>query len=99
MASGRNWISGTGLLCRQNRQERETGRQPVRAVVYDRFGPTDVLRLDDVKRPIPGESEVLVKTYATTVAIEDVGMRASPGLNGFTKPRKPILGFYSSRRG
>jgi NADPH:quinone reductase-like Zn-dependent oxidoreductase len=39
----------------------------VRAVVYDKYGPPDVLRLDDVERPVPTEDEVLVKIHATTV--------------------------------
>jgi NADPH:quinone reductase-like Zn-dependent oxidoreductase len=47
-----------------------------------------------VEKPAPRDNELLIKNYAATVAIEDVGMRASPGLNGFTKPKKPILGFY-----
>jgi NADPH:quinone reductase-like Zn-dependent oxidoreductase len=35
---------------------------------------------------------VLIKIYATTVVKEDPDMRASPGFNGFLKPRHPILG-------
>jgi hypothetical protein len=34
---------------------------PMRAVVYDRYGAPDVLRLDDVERPVPEDDEVLVK--------------------------------------
>jgi NADPH:quinone reductase-like Zn-dependent oxidoreductase len=40
----------------------------VRAVVYDKYGPRDVLRLEDAERPVPTEDEVLVKIHATTVA-------------------------------
>jgi NADPH:quinone reductase-like Zn-dependent oxidoreductase len=33
----------------------------MRAVVHDRYGPPEVLRLEDVPRPVPNEDEVLVK--------------------------------------
>ena len=66
----------------------------MKAIVYPKFGPPDVLELQEVAKPIPKDDEVLVKIVATTVAAEDPGMRQSPGLNGFGKPKKPILGFY-----
>ena len=64
------------------------------AIVYTKFGPPDVLHLNEVEKPAPKDDEVLIKIFATTVAAEDPGMRAAPGLNGLGKPKKPILGFY-----
>lgn len=66
----------------------------MKAIVYTKFGPPNVLELKEVAKPAPRDNEVLIRIHATTVAAEDPGMRRSPGLNGFTKPRKPILGFY-----
>ncbi|HSL31515.1 MAG TPA: NAD(P)-dependent alcohol dehydrogenase [Anaerolineales bacterium] len=66
----------------------------MKAVVYTKFGSPNVLALKEMAKPVPGDNEVLIRIHATTVATEDPGMRRSPGLNGFTKPRKPILGFY-----
>lgn len=66
----------------------------MKAIVYTKFGPPNVLELKEVAKPTPKDNEVLIRIHATTVAAEDPGMRRSPGLNGFTKPRKPILGFY-----
>jgi len=66
----------------------------MKAIVYTKFGPPDVLQLKQVEKPTPRDNEVLIRNYATTVAAEDPGMRASPGLNGLRKPRKSILGFY-----
>jgi NADPH:quinone reductase-like Zn-dependent oxidoreductase len=64
----------------------------MKAIVYTKFGPPEVLHLQEVEKPSPKANEVLIKIYATTVAKEDPDMRASPGFNGFLKPRNPILG-------
>ncbi len=68
----------------------------MKAIVYTKFGPPDVLQLKEVEKPAPKDNEVLIRIVATTVAAEDPGMRNSPGLNGLGKPKKPILGFYLS---
>jgi NADPH:quinone reductase-like Zn-dependent oxidoreductase len=76
----------------------------MRAVVYDTYGPPDVLRLEDVARPVPGEDEVLVKVHATTVNRFDTATREAnrrSGLvtsflsrlvSGVRRPRQRILG-------
>ena len=47
----------------------------MRAVVHDRYGPPEVLRLEDVDRPVPGPGDVLVRVRATTVNQTDCHMR------------------------
>ena len=37
----------------------------MRAVVHDRYGPHEMLRLEEVERPTPKEDEVLVRVHAT----------------------------------
>lgn len=64
----------------------------MKAIVYTKFGPPDVLQLQEVGKPTPKANEVLIKIHATTVVKEDPDMRAAPGFNGFLKPRNPILG-------
>src|ERR1700680_1320177 len=76
----------------------------MRAVVYDRYGPPDVLRLEDVERPVPAEDEVLVRVHATTVNRFDAATREAnrrSGLaisllsrlvSGIRRPRHRILG-------
>jgi NADPH:quinone reductase-like Zn-dependent oxidoreductase len=64
----------------------------MKAIVYTKFGPTEVLHIQEVEKPGPKANEVLIKIVATTVVKEDPDMRASPGFNGFLKPRHPILG-------
>ena len=64
----------------------------MKAIVYTRFGPPDVLQAAEVAKPVATENQVLIKIYATTVVKEEPDMRASPGINGLFKPRHPILG-------
>jgi len=69
----------------------------MRAVVHDRYGPPDVLRLEEVERPVPGHDEVLVKVRATTVNRTDCHRRAAEPflwrlLAGLRRPRRQILG-------
>ena len=69
----------------------------MRAVVYDRYGPPEVLRLEEVERPVPGEDEILVKVHATTVNRTDCRWRsAKPFLTryfiGLLRPKRKILG-------
>ena len=54
----------------------------MRAVVYDRYGPPDVLRLEDVERPVPKEDEVLVRVHATTVNRLDTATREANRRSG-----------------
>jgi NADPH:quinone reductase-like Zn-dependent oxidoreductase len=69
----------------------------MRAVVHDRYGPPEVLRLEDVERPVPGAGELLVRVRATTVNQTDCHMRrARPFvwrfLLGLRRPKRKILG-------
>jgi NADPH:quinone reductase-like Zn-dependent oxidoreductase len=52
----------------------------VRAVLFDRYGPPEVLRLADVETPVPQADEVLVKIHATTVNRTDCAYRSGAGL-------------------
>jgi NADPH:quinone reductase-like Zn-dependent oxidoreductase len=76
----------------------------MRAVVYDNYGPPEVLRLEDVEPPVPKVDEVLIKVHASTVNRLDVHTREanrsggpavmllSRLVSGLRRPRQRILG-------
>ena len=69
----------------------------MKAVVCDRYGPPEVLRLDDVPRPVPRPDEVLIKIRATAVNRSDTETRAGTPpaarlVTGLRRPRHRILG-------
>ena len=64
----------------------------MKAIVYTNFGSPDVLQLQEVEKPAPKDNEVLIRIYASAVTKEEPSWRASPGFNGFFKPKNPILG-------
>ncbi len=69
----------------------------MRAIVHDRYGGPEVLRLDKVERPVPGADEVLVRVRATTVNQTDCHIRrAKPFLwrffSGLLRPKRKVLG-------
>ena len=69
----------------------------MKAVVHDRYGSPDVLRIEDVERPVPKEDEVLVKVRATTVTRSDCGWRSgkpfiSRFFTGLRRPKGRVLG-------
>ena len=83
---------------------RQNERHTYESNLYTKYGPPEVLRLQDVEKPAPRDREVLVKVQATTVTIGDTIMRS---LNlplhgwqrllarlylGIRRPKRPILG-------
>ncbi len=74
----------------------------MKAIVYENYGPPEVLRLKEVEKPTPKDNEVLIRVYATTVTKYDCWVRsctAPPGFwlpmrigSGIRKPKQPILG-------
>ena len=78
----------------------------MKAVVYEKYGPPEVLQIKEVEKPIPKDDEVLIKNYATTVHIGDTRVRSFnvPKAHwlpmrlflGLTKPKRKILGMEAA---
>ena len=65
----------------------------MRAAVFTRFGPPDVLGVREVDRPSPKDHEVLIRVRATTVTSAESGMRQGRPLWG-----RAIIGFIAPRK-
>ncbi|HET9326982.1 MAG TPA: NAD(P)-dependent alcohol dehydrogenase [Candidatus Eisenbacteria bacterium] len=80
-----------------------SGRALMKAAVYHRYGPPDVVKIADVLKPEPGPKQVLVRMHAATVSAGDARLRSANVPRGFgiplrlgfgvTGPRIHILGF------
>ncbi len=70
----------------------------MKAVVFDRYGPPDVLRVEEVDRPVPSKCEVLVRVIASTVTrSEAMGVRSADYrftriFTGIRRPRSTTFG-------
>ena len=67
----------------------------MKAIVCDRYGPPEVLRLEEVERPVPRDNQVLVKVHASSLNAADfeiLGGGVSARIAGPFKPRNRIPG-------
>ncbi|MFK8031656.1 MAG: NAD(P)-dependent alcohol dehydrogenase [Gammaproteobacteria bacterium] len=79
----------------------------MKAITHSQYGSPDVLRVNEVEKPVPKEDEILIRVFAAEATKSDCELR---GFNfsvkwfwlplriarGITKPRRPILGGYFS---
>ena len=75
----------------------------MKAMVYTKYGPPDVVQIKEVEKPIPKDNEVRIKIHATTVSSGDIKVRSFTEIPtgfwliyriglGLTGPKKTILG-------
>jgi len=79
----------------------------MKAIVYTKYGPPDVLQIREIEKPEPGDDEVLIKVHAAEATKADCEMRSFRFAvkwfwlplrvaMGITKPKKQVLGGYFS---
>ena len=69
----------------------------MKAIVATKYGPPDILNLEEVQKPVPNDNEVLIRVYATTVTAAHGMMRKGLPLigrlfTGLMRPKNPISG-------
>jgi NADPH:quinone reductase-like Zn-dependent oxidoreductase len=86
---------------------RETLAKHLKAITYSKYGPPDVLRIEEVEKPVPKDDEVLIKVRAAEATKSDCEMRSFKFavkwfwlplriVLGIRKPKRQILGGYFS---
>lgn len=70
----------------------------MKAIVYTKYGPPDVLQLKEVEKPVPKDNEILVKIKATTVTAGDIRSRSFTVPRSVWLPARITLGFRQPKR-
>lgn len=70
----------------------------MRAAVYDRFGPPEGVRIEEVPVPQPGAGDILIRVEASTVSVADHRMRARDLPAGLGLLAAPVVGVFRPRR-
>ena len=70
----------------------------MKAAVYERYGPPEVVELRDVPKPVPGDGEVLIRIRATTVSSGDHRVRSLDVPAGFGFVSRLMFGPFGPRQ-
>ena len=70
----------------------------MKAIVYEKYGPPEVLQFKDLDKPTPKANELLIKVYATTVHRGDSRMRSFSVPRGMWLLARIVLGFRGPRK-
>jgi NADPH:quinone reductase-like Zn-dependent oxidoreductase len=69
----------------------------MRAITWPKYGPPDVLELEEVEKPVPGDKQVLIKIFAATVFAGDCEMRRFDFPISFWLPLRLMFGLIKPR--
>src|SRR5213083_3241770 len=69
---------------------------PMKAIRFCEYGSPDVLKFEDVEKPVPNDDQVLIKVRAASLNFIDPGVMRGPWplrlMSGLRKPEKTRLG-------
>src|SRR6266705_6353183 len=69
---------------------------PMKAIRFCEYGSPDVLKFEDVEKPVPNDNQVLIKVRAASLNFLDPGLMRGPLplrlMTGLRKPKKTLLG-------
>src|SRR5262249_44154632 len=80
----------------------EESERRMKAAVYRRYGPPEAVHIIDVEKPVPKDSQILIRIHATTFPAADCRLRRAVPfivrfMTGFWRPKKiQILGMEFS---
>lgn len=68
----------------------------MKAIVYEKYGPPDVLQLTELAKPTPTDDQILIKVHAVSINGSDkenlIGKPLYARLGGLRRPSNKILG-------
>jgi NADPH:quinone reductase-like Zn-dependent oxidoreductase len=70
----------------------------MKAIVWTKYGPPDVLQLKEVEKPTPKDNEVLIRIYATTVTAGDCEQRSLKLPIWYRLPMRAYVGLKRPKR-
>lgn len=70
----------------------------MKAIVYTRYGPPEVLKVADIPKPVPKDNELLIRIRATTVTVADYRIRSFDIPTSFYIPARLALGITGPRK-
>lgn len=70
----------------------------MKSIVYTKYGPPEVLQLNETEKPVPKDHEIVVRVKATTVTAADIRARSFTVPPVFWLPARITLGFRHPKK-
>jgi len=70
----------------------------MKAIVYEKYGPPEVLHFKDMPKPVPKDNEILIKVHATTCHVGDTRIRSFNVPRAHWLPMRLYLGLFKPKR-